>query len=437
MRLPGLAVALSLMVCGADAQDLAPEVLLLSRIKLHMRDELSHLTNYTCLQTTARFHKEAASPSNAHPKMGPMDTVLLEVVYSDHREWYGSPGDRNLSEEHPAAFIASGMIGNGIFAMALNNLFLSDLATFTYRGNEALGGRDAIRYDFHWSQLTGGFIISVAEGTGTVGQEGSFWVDPQSLDLIRLEARAIDFPPFLPLIESSFQVAYARMQIGSNNALLAQDGSVYMLKLSGEESYNHLDFTHCRAFSAQSAIQFGESPDPAKPAPANAAPNLSAPGSVTEAVPPFLQVTLELATPVTDKDSVGTLIQAKISGDVIRKNKIVVPDGSPVRGRIRRLERYQTGNEFIVGLEFSEVEVGGVSLRFYADLVRTDRTPGIRPVLSSERLVVGSSGGVQKMSETITLPDLPGVAQFFVQGKTLSLPKGFRMVWRTRGLIHQ
>jgi len=45
----------------------------------------------------------------------------------------------------------------------------------------------------------------------------------------------------------------------------------------------------------------------------------------------------------------------------------VIPDGSVVRGRIRRLERYQGGGAFIVGLEFTEVEVRGRLLPFYAD----------------------------------------------------------------------
>jgi hypothetical protein len=38
---------------------------------------------------------------------------------------------------------------------------------------------------------------------------------------------------------------------------------------------------------------------------------LSVPRAALEAVPPFLAITLELRTPITDKDAVGTLIEAK------------------------------------------------------------------------------------------------------------------------------
>jgi hypothetical protein len=123
---------------------------------------------------------------------------------------------------------------------------------------------------------------------------------------------------------------------------------------------------------------------------------------------------------------------------VRRKGKTVIPNGSLVRGRIRRLERYPNGknDEFIVALEFTEVEVNGGPLRFYADLLKMDKRREIRPNLS-EQVLVRSVAGVEARTQTVTLPELPGVASFFVQGKTFTLPSEFGMVWRTRGLTRQ
>ena len=87
-----------------------------------------------------------------------------------------------------------------------------------------------------------------------------------------------------------------------------------------------------------------------------------------------------------------------------------------------------------MGLEFSEVEVRGGLLPFYADLLRIDKSPRIQPTLS-ERVLVRGTAGVQTREEAITLPELPGVASFFVSGMTFTVPSGFRMVWRTRGPI--
>jgi hypothetical protein len=408
------------------------DALLLARIKSHMRGELSRVTNYTCLETTARFHKEPGR----HAKIQPFDTVWLEVAYANHHEWYGSPGDRSLTQDNPVAFIGSGMIGNGFFEITLNNIFIGEGAAFTWRGEETLGGRTAYRYDFRLPRRFGELTVSIVGGIGTVGEQGSFWVNPQTLDLIRVEARADEIPPFLPLGEMSLSVDYARTRIGEYGVLLAQDADLHMLKVAGEENYNHLEYTHCRAFSAESAIRFDSEPsEPPQASPPGSPKTLSAPNAISQAVPSLLLVTVELTTAITDQDAVGALIQGKVLGDVLRKGKIVIQNGALVRGRIRRLERFEKGGAFVVGLEFTEVEAGGgSSLPFYADLLRLDKTPGIQRILS-ERALVPYRGGVESREEKITLPELPGVASFFVRGKTLTVPNGFRMVWRTRGLI--
>jgi hypothetical protein len=437
MRFGRLIGAWLVLASLVPAQDVAPEVLLLARIKFHMRKELAHLPNYTCLETIARFHKEPGHPFRFEGQLKPLDTVRLEIVYSNGREWYGAPGDRNLSADNPAEFIGSGMIGNGTFAMDLNNIF--EAATFTYRGEEAVGSRMAVRYDFRLSAMMKAFAISIQGGYGTVGQKGSLWADPQSLDLLRLESSADEIPPYLPVEVQSTKMNYARTRIGDYDVLLAQQADLHMLESSGEENYDRLEFTHCRAFSAQSAIHFD--PEPQEPAktPPPAPPTVVVPEGASDAVPAFLPITIELTTPITDKDTVGRLIEGRVSGDVLRKGKVIIPKGSLVRGRIRRLERYQGrpigGGDFIVGLEFTEVEAVGGPLRFYADLLRMERRPGVRPTLSERVLVRDAWGAYEAAEETITLPELPGVASFFVSGTSFTLPSGFRMFWRTRGLI--
>jgi hypothetical protein len=138
---------------------------------------------------------------------------------------------------------------------------------------------------------------------------------------------------------------------------------------------------------------------------------------------------VQLTTSISDKDSVGTLIEGRVSGDVARRGKIAIPDGSVVHGRIRRLERYLGGESFIVGLEFTEVELPGGLVPFYADLLSMDKSSEIQPELS-RRISVPGRGDAK---ETITLAELPGVASFFVKGA--NLPNGLHTVWRTRGPI--
>jgi hypothetical protein len=428
-RLSGIFAALA---CTAVAQSLPPEVILLARIKSQLRQELSRLPNYTCLETVSRFRRSAGAHGSSHKRLEPLDRVRLEIVYSDHREYYGSPGAREMSVDNPAAFIGSGMIGNGAFALTLNNIL--EGARFSYRGEELEAGRPVVRYEFHISKMLKALVITVPGGQGTVGEEGSILVDKSSLDLVRVESVATEIPPSLPLEEMTTDVSYASTRIGGHDVLLAQQADIYVLESSGLEDFDRLEFTHCRAYSAESEIRFDTSTGERREyAPPKASPVLPA-ARVSKSLPALLSVSVQLATPISDRDAVGTLIEGKVSGDVVRRGKVLIPDRSLVRGRIRRLERDDTGRAFIVGLEFTETEAHGETLPFYADLLRIDKNPQITPTLS-ERVFVRRAGGLQIEDNTITLPELPGVASFFIRGETFTIPAGFRAVWRTRGAI--
>jgi hypothetical protein len=178
MRATWLA-SLLLLVCLAAAQDLPPDVLLLARIKSHVREELSRTPNYTCLETVSRFRNDSRFGPKQNITLKPLDTVRLEIVYTDHHEWYGFPGDRSLSTDRPAALVDVGMIGSGGFAGTLNSIVQGGV--FTYRGDEDVDGRSAVRFDFTLSRWLKPMIVSIPGGTGTVGEKGSLWADRQTL----------------------------------------------------------------------------------------------------------------------------------------------------------------------------------------------------------------------------------------------------------------
>src|SRR5262245_23385249 len=104
------------------AQDLPPGVLLLSRLKRHMREELTPLPDYTCLETTQR----EARPGGAKGDLKPMDTIRLEVLYTGKRELYAAPGDLDFNADRPSELVTGGLLASGLFGMYLHSLFVSD-----------------------------------------------------------------------------------------------------------------------------------------------------------------------------------------------------------------------------------------------------------------------------------------------------------------------
>ena len=250
-----LAVFLALAAIPSPAvfaQQLAPEAVLLAHVKAHVREAFEHLPNYTCLETLLRF-----SRASTEGRLKFVDSVRMEVLYTGRAELYAAPGTNRIQEEDPAAFTGGGLMSTGAFALHLKAVFLNPNAQLTWRGEEQLEGRRTARWDFVVSQFDSGLTIHAAGG-GSAGIKGSAWVDPATLDVLRLEDQAYDIPPLLPIKAASMIVNYARMRLGNDVVMLPQEGSISVLSTSDAdaEDRNIFAFTHCRAFEAQSSIKF-------------------------------------------------------------------------------------------------------------------------------------------------------------------------------------
>jgi hypothetical protein len=400
---------------AAAAQGLPPGALLLARVKAHTRQELARLPNCSCLEIVHRDHQPAGGT------MRPLDTVRLEVLYSNHRELYALPGDRSFGDRQPMDFAGSGTIGNGHFALFLSEISSEGSLSYEYKGEESLAGRRLARFDYRVPVTRSGHTITLLEGRGTVGIKGSFWADPATYDIARIAMEAEDFPPTLPVVSSVTSVDYARSNLDGTDLLLPRSADSTLVKFSGEASRNHIEFTRCRLFRAQSSISFGET---------QASP-VSVTSSALEeghAPPPALQVVIRLSTRITGETLVGDLVEGVVEANVREKKSVLIPRGSVARGRVRRLERHDDqGGYYVVGLEFTEIEAGHTGYRFFADLVGTDRLPGLGTNLRTQVNL--------DTTQVFSVPELLGVGTFFVQAPRLDLPPGFRMTWKTRALV--
>lgn len=407
-------------------------MLLLSRVKRHVKQELEHLPAYTCLQTVER----STNRWGKRKGLAPLDTVRLEILYTGNRELYASPGAQDFREQDPSSYTSGGLMGDGVFASHLHSVFISESALFTYRGEEQVardrGWARAVKYDFRIPLSLSGWTVTVGATRGLVASRGSFWVDPGSLDLLRMDIYADDIPPTLAVNEVSLSLVYGRMRIGSDDIMLPQSAEMRLVQMDGSESLNEFDFTHCRSYHVESSITFSASETLSPPAGIATAPVRRSPA--TGMLPAGLMVPVTLTTPLTGDSAVGTLLEGRIPNNVSLKGKVIIPAGSVIRGRLRRLEHHSdNGGYFVTGLEFTEVDAGESALRFYADLQSASGASGLDWLVST-----GGSRttkfGIENTTENIRITDLPGVGSFFILGSKFSLPAGFKMQWKTRAL---
>ena len=74
-------------------------------------------------------------------------------------------------------------------------VFSGDAATFKYSGSCRKDGHKTFRYDFRVPQASSRLLVSGGNSVdAVVGYHGSFWVDSETLDMVRLEWKTDHIP---------------------------------------------------------------------------------------------------------------------------------------------------------------------------------------------------------------------------------------------------
>ena len=388
-------------------QELVPrENVLLGRIQAHMGGILSHTPNYTCIETMERTMR--AGPAH---QFSVRDTLRLEVALVEGKEMFAWPGSKKFESDDLRTLISTGAFGNGSFALFAGAVFRSNAPTFTYHGEELLKGRLAVRFDYRVSRLVSGYRITVGEKEGVAGFHGSFWADPNTLDVARLEVIAEEIPPNLGISESIDRIDYARARIGDEEFLLPSESELSITDSGGAQNLNYVRFAGCKQYSGESVLRFDEalSDDPA-----------AKPPEEEIVLPTGLDLNLALADDINaDTIAAGDAIHATLSTDVKRKGKLLAPKGAVVLGRITRVQRF---NEFTaLGMAFTDLYANG-------------KHAGIEPEF--DRLAMGSNGGVYFWMPTQgrqypTVVATPHEGLLRLKPGHVVVRRGILMYWRT------
>jgi hypothetical protein len=106
--------------------------------------------------------------------------------------------------------------------------------------------------------LAGAYQVESGGIKALVGVRGTLWVDPQSLDLLRIEQRHVDLPPELKVHDIVITIAYRRTRIGSSEPLLPISSELIITDSSGGQKRNLIEFSGCREYHSESVLHFEE-----------------------------------------------------------------------------------------------------------------------------------------------------------------------------------
>lgn len=254
------AVNLSAGYAGAGGPSLASETPKTSPLngddqlagfKGKVRQDMTSVPNYTCLETINRTRR--APPLR---EFLPIDTVRLQVSSVAGKEMFARAGAASFSDEDITSLVPGGLIGSGMFASLARSLFVKGKGTLTHKGKENLAGHASVRYDFRLTREESGFKVQVYNNLQPLAFKGSFWFDPVSFDLLRLEAHADALPVDLNVEDASIRTPYARTHIGNSDALLPKRSELTVTYLAGVTERDVIVFSDCHEYGSESKIIF-------------------------------------------------------------------------------------------------------------------------------------------------------------------------------------
>jgi len=244
-------------VCCALVVASAQEPSLIDKIKARAGENLRRLPNYTCVETIERFTQRGRFGNYRHK-----DTLHLDVVYVGGEELFGLSGKGGVEHSDLKKMIG-GTIENGQFALFLRSIFLSGVATFTPVADANLKGHPSHSFDYIVPQTRSAFHIGSRFGQAIVGYSGRFWVDPDTLDLMRLVVSADNVPPAIRISSDVTAIDYGQVQIADKPFLLPVRSVYEVTDGFAYNARNLTTFEHCHQYIGESVLKLD--PEPAPP----------------------------------------------------------------------------------------------------------------------------------------------------------------------------
>jgi hypothetical protein len=209
------------------------------------------LPNFLAHQVTRRYFS-AGFP----PRWQQLDEVSAELAYVNGKEDYRDLRINGEPALHPVE--ASGSWSTGDFATTLDDVMSPRTdATFRRRGEERIGVRSAIVYNYTVEEANSHWTLVSPDGRRlNPAYEGAIWVDKETLRVLRLEQRATSLPRNYPFTRAEYTLVYGWVRIDDRAYLMPASGENLGCMNGGSCTRNAIEFRDYRKFVADSKIVY-------------------------------------------------------------------------------------------------------------------------------------------------------------------------------------
>lgn len=408
---PGVVLLLGLRCIASAFQ--VPDGLF-ERFLDRMEGEQRRLPEYVCTQNIERLGR-----ASADRKLERIDSLRLDVAVTGESELYGRPGARSFYAKSLAEVVGTGFVSTGRFALFTRQILNTRKTAYQYRGLDERAGRPAHAFDFDVDPAHSNYLLRSGSVEATTGYQGSFWIHPESLDLLRVEIQAFDIPGQLGLAEAKTTLVYGRMPIGQETVLLPVSTTATVVTTDGLENVNRIRVESCRRFQTESTLSFAPPPEEPAPPPREAVALPS--GAILELA---LDEGLNL-----ESAAIGQPLKASLARPLRLGERVVAPQGAVVRGQVVELaKRAMPYPSYQVGLTFDALEVDGENIPLTVTLDETTPTSGL--IRQSRRMAPAFQTGGRARMQVLVRKVQKGEGYLEWDARKGPIPAGLKMKWR-------
>jgi hypothetical protein len=212
---------------------------LLERILQRATEDLAGVPNYVCVDSIER---SLSIPSEHEFRR--LDRVHAEAAHIGGADRFSWIGNSAFQSRNPTVMVGYGAGFGGDFSDNRALVFQNSQTKMSYAGRVTIDGRPALRFEFDHS----GGALGVTNGnqSGRTAARGSFWIDPQTLDLLQLDIEGYAIPSDLEVRSISDSTTYWRVLIGQQVALLPRNSEFRLTYADGIGRRNASVFSNCR-----------------------------------------------------------------------------------------------------------------------------------------------------------------------------------------------
>lgn len=394
------------IVTGLRAQQEPTDLLL--KVRARIVESQNRLPRYMCTQTIDRYryqpdipdHSLACDESTERPSthLSSSDRLRFDVSVKSTGEMYGWAGEGRFDDRELVDIVTDGAISTGSFTAFLAGIFSNQGVRFTYDGEMTQDGRLIPEFGFHVPYEKSQFFIGFGEHHHSVtGYDGTFLVNRQTADIVRLTIRTSQLPAETGACYSSTTLDYARIRLQGAEFLLPSLSVLRIFSRDGSVAENHILYSNCHEFRGESTVTF----DP----PANLPGGEQRPGPAVQAfvIPPKLRFRVALTQGIdTATAAAGDSIKAKLMTPIRDRGKVLVPIGAAITGRIVRIRQFYASSPSVsLVFRLETVDVGGVSMQLTATPGTVSSFGQSKPGTLQRRVELGALRSLEERSAAL------------------------------------